>query len=184
MDISKIAQPEYLHILMNHLPIIGLMVATVLTAAFLFLRNRPAVVVGMVAVAILSFSAWPTLLTGQNAYEKIDHLADDAGKAYLDRHMELAETWIYLFLATSVVTVAGIIASKKRPHLLFPAAIVSLVMAAGCLIAGSVIAENGGMVRHPEFRSGSAPVPLRNPNIITRTDNDRIISQTKKKTPR
>lgn len=157
MNVSKISQPEYLHILINHLPIIGLLVATVLLAVFLALRNRTAVVAGMIAIALLTLSAWPVLVTGQKAYEKIDQLADEAGKAYLDRHMELAETWIYLFFATSVVAAGGVVAAKKRPSILFPIALATLFLAASCMVAGVVIAENGGMVRHPEFRSGPPP---------------------------
>jgi hypothetical protein len=157
MNISKLSQPEYLHILINHLPIIGLMVAAALLAVFLLLRNRAAVVAGMVAVALLALSAWPVLLTGQKAYEKIDQLADEAGKVYLDRHMELAERWIYLYVATALIAGFGVVAARKRAQLLFPFAVATLVLAVGCLIAGAVIAENGGMVRHPEFRSGPTP---------------------------
>lgn len=157
MTISKLSQPEYVHILINHLPIIGLMVAAALLAVFLLLRNRGAVAAGMVAVAVLALSAWPVLLTGQKAYEKIEQLADESGKAYLARHMDLAERWIYLYVATAFVAAAGAVAVRKRPQWLFPSAIVVLVLAAGCLIVGAVIAENGGMVRHPEFRSGPPP---------------------------
>lgn len=157
MNISKISQPEYLHILINHLPIIGLMVASALLAVFLLLRNRAAVVAMMIAVALLAMSAWPVVVTGQKAYDKIDPLADEAGKAYLDRHMELAERWVYLFIATSLVAGGGVLAARKRPQLLFPSAVATLVLAAACLIAGAAIAENGGMVRHPEFRFGTPP---------------------------
>lgn len=157
MNISKISQPEYLHILINHLPIIGLMVAAVLLAVFLVLRNRTGVVAGMIAVALLALSAWPVVVTGQKAYAKIDQLADEAGKAYLGRHMELAERWVYLFVTTSLVAGAGVLAARKRPQLLFPSAVTTLVLAVGCLVAGAIIAENGGMVRHPEFRSGPPP---------------------------
>ena len=157
MNLSNFSQPEYLHILINHLPIIGLMVVAALLTVFLLLRNRAAVNALIIAVAVLALSAWPVLLTGQKAYEKIDHLADETGKAYLDRHMELAERWIYLYVATAIVAGAGVVAARKRPQLLFPSAIATLVLAAGCLIAGAFIAENGGMVRHPEFRSGPPP---------------------------
>lgn len=157
MNLSNFSQPEYLHILINHLPIIGLMVAVAFLTAFLLLRNRAGAAAGMVAVALLALLAWPVMSTGEGAYEKINQLADEAGKAYLDRHMELAERWIYLYVSTAIVAGAGLLAARKRPQLLFPSAVATLVLAAGCLIAGAVIAENGGMIRHPEFRSGPPP---------------------------
>jgi hypothetical protein len=142
VDIVNI-EPEHLHVLLNHLPLVGLMVAVVVLIAALVLRNRAATVLGLALLALLSGAAWPVIESGQSSYVRVRELADEDGKAQLRHHMVLAERWDKLFYATAAVAALGLLAA---------------LLAAGSLVAGAVIAEAGGRIRHPEFRTGQPPV--------------------------
>ncbi len=75
----------------------------------------------------------------------------------MKKHEELAERWLRLYLVTAATGVAGMVASWKWPKVLWTAVVVVLLLAVGSLLAGAIIAENGGKVRHSEFRNGPPP---------------------------
>jgi hypothetical protein len=149
---------EHLHVLLNHLPLVGLMVAVVVLIVALALRNRPTIVLGLALVALMAGAAWPVIESGQSSYVRVRELADEEGKAHLRHHMVLAERWDKLYYATAGVAVLGLLAAWRWPRG-FPAlAVLAALLAAASLAAGAVIAEAGGKVRHPEFRTG-LPTP-------------------------
>jgi hypothetical protein len=154
---AKLSQPEYLHLLLNHLPIVGLAVAALVTAAALALRNRGVIVLGLALIALLSASAWPVMKTGDGAYDRMRKFLDDDGKRALRQHMDLAEDWSALYYVTAGVAVLGLVVAWKKPKWTWLGAVFALLLAGGCLVAGAVIAEAGGRIRHPEFRPGGAP---------------------------
>ena len=107
--IAKLSQPEYLHVLLNHLPIVGLAVATVATLAALLLRNRGAILISLALMALLSAAAWPVMETGEDAYSRVRPLADEDGKFALREHMYRAEDWCKLYYATAVAAVLALV---------------------------------------------------------------------------
>jgi len=154
-------EPEYLHVLLNHLPLVGLMVAVVVLVAALLLRNRPATILGLALVGLLAVSAWPVIESGRSNYVRVRELADEDGKAHLRHHMVLAERWDKLYYATAAVAALGLLAAWKWPRGFQRLAVLAALLAAGSLVAGAVIADAGGKVRHPEFRA--VPPPAHNP---------------------
>lgn len=150
-------EPEHLHVLLNHLPLVGLVVAVVVLVVALLLRNRPATILALALVGLLAGTAWPVIESGQSSYVRVRELADEDGKAHLRQHMVLAERWDKLYYATAAVAVLGLLAAWKWPRGFHPLAVLAALLAAGSLVAGAVIAEAGGKIRHPEFRSGPPP---------------------------
>ena len=151
-------QPEYIHVLLNHLPISGLFAAILFLIAALVIRNRPAIFIALALVTLFSLSAWPVAEYGQEAYDRVLAMSDDDGAAYLTHHRDLAERWVFLFYVTAGVAAGSILVGAKWPRLLQVAASASAILAISSLIAGGVIADYGGKVRHREFRIGPAPI--------------------------
>jgi hypothetical protein len=150
-------QPEYVHVLINHFPLIGLLVAMVALVVGLVIRNRPAVRIGLVLVGLLALSAWPVYHYGEEGYDRVLSMADEAGAKYLAYHQQLAERWIFLYLITAGVAGLGVALGWKWPNSLPWFAAAALVLAAASLSAGIVIAKAGGAVRHREFRQSLPP---------------------------
>lgn len=148
---------EHLHVLLNHLPLVGQMVAAVVLVVALALRNRPALVLGLALVALMAGAVWPVIESGQSSYVRVREFADEDGKAHLRHHMVLAERWDKLYYATAGVTVLGLLAAWKWPRGFHALAVLAAVLAIASLVAGALIAEAGGKVRHPEFRAGPPP---------------------------
>ncbi len=159
-NLSKLlSQPEYVHVIINHLPLVGLPVAMLALLIALVARNRTSVLIGLALVGLLSLSAWPVYYYGEAGYDRVLAMADEAGAAFLDYHKDLAEDWVFLYFVTSGVAGLAFLLSWKWRRLLTPLAILTLVLASASLVAGIIIAHAGGEVRHREFRSGPPPAP-------------------------
>ena len=150
--LKLLQQPEYVHVLINHLPLTGLFAALVCLIGALITRNRTAIYVGMARVSLFAVSAWPVSEYGEDGYDRVYSMADDAGGAYLKQHKELAGRWTWLFYVTAAVALAGMAVGWKWPKCLWPTASAVAPLTVGSLVAGAVIADYGGKVRHPEFR--------------------------------
>jgi hypothetical protein len=156
--ISRVlSQPEYVHVTINHFPLVGLLVAMLALAAALITRNRISLLIGLALVCLLSLSIWPVYAYGEAGYDRVLAMSDNDGGAYLQHHQELAERWAFLYFITAGVAALGFGLAWKWPRSLPVSGILTLLLAAGSLVAGIIIAEAGGAVRHREFRFGPSP---------------------------
>ncbi len=149
--------PEYVHILINPMPVYGLAMGILALGAALFARNQTAQVIGLGLVVIACASAWPVSHYGQAAYKHVRGLTDDAGADALDEHMERAEKVIWIFYATAFLGAVALASQKNFPKAAAPLAIVTLLAAIASLGAGGWISKAGGQVRHSEFRQVGMP---------------------------
>ncbi len=154
---DTLQQPEYVHVLLNHLPLTGLFAAWLCLVGALVIRHRGTALVGLLLVSLFALSAWPTYEYGQQGYDRVYSMADRDGDAWLKAHRELAERWIWLYFVTAGLGVAGMVAGWRRPKWLWAATLAVILLALGSMLAGTVIADYGGRVRHGEFRNGPAP---------------------------
>lgn len=156
--LKGLQQPEYVHVLLNHLPLAGLFAAVLSLLVALVARNRTSMLIALGLVALFSLTAWPVSEYGQDGYDRVLAMSDDDGAAYLARHRELAERWVFLYYVTAAAAVAAVVVGMKWPRFIGVAAAVAGLLALGSLVAGAVIADCGGKIRHREFRFGPAPV--------------------------
>jgi hypothetical protein len=148
---------EHVHVLLNHLPVIGLALGILALVLALLLRSRPAQIVALVLVLVSAASAWPVNFTGQRAYEPMRGVVDDAGADWLDAHMDRAEKAAPAFYALALLAIAALAAPRKWPRSALPLAWATLALALLCEGASGWIALAGGQIRHPEFRTEAAP---------------------------
>jgi hypothetical protein len=152
-------QPEYVHILLNPLPIYGLATGLIGLIVAIILRSRPAKIATLAIVFISAFSAWPVYAYGEQAYDRVLSMADDDGRAWLEAHQARAEKLIYCFYALAALGAIAIVAPMKWPKSSVVLAIAVVLFGIGVLGAGGYIAYAGGKIRHREFRNGPPPKP-------------------------
>jgi cobalamin synthase len=150
-------QPEFIHAAINHLPLVGLLTAMLALILALIVKSRPAILIGLSLVALFSLSVWPVSHFGEEGYDRVLSMADENGQAFLRYHEHLAERWIFLYYLTAAVAALGFGLAWKFPRTLTPFALASLLLGLASLIAGIVIAQAGGEVRHREFRFRPPP---------------------------
>ena len=158
--IRGLRQPEYVHVLLNPLPVYGLIVALIGLVIALLLKDRRAQTATLLLVFITSLSAWPVYEFGEEGYDRVLAMTDDDGHAWLDEHQDRAQKLIYLFYALAVLSLAAIIVPIRWSKSSVPLAIAVVLLGATALASGFYIAYAGGKIRHREFRNEPAP-PIR-----------------------
>ncbi len=155
--LRDLRQPEYIHVLINPLPIYGLFLSWVGLIIALFLKSRRAQIATLALVLISSTSAWPVYEFGQQAYDRVLSMADPDGQAWLDAHKDRAEDLICIFYALAALSAIAIAAPMKWPKSSVPLAIATILLGAVTLGTGGYIAYAGGKIRHREFRNEPPP---------------------------
>jgi hypothetical protein len=150
-------QPEYVHVLLNPLPVYGLLISWIALIAALISKSRRAQIVTLILVFTTSLSAWPVYEFGEDGYDRVLAMADDDGHAWLDEHEERAEKFIYIFYALAALSLVGVIVPLRWPKSSVPLAVAVVLLGAAALASGCYIAYAGGKIRHREFRNEPAP---------------------------
>ena len=155
--LRDLQQPEYIHVLLNPLPVYGLLIGLLGLVIALLLKSRPAQITTLILVLISSASAWPVYEFGQQGYDRVLSMADEAGQAWLDEHRERGEDLIWIFYALVALSAIAIAAPIKWPKSSLPLAVAVILLGAVTLGSGAYIAYAGGRIRHREFRNESPP---------------------------
>jgi cell division protein FtsW (lipid II flippase) len=151
------SQPEYVHVLINPLPIYGLAVGWIGLVIAFFLRSRPAQIATLALVLISAAAAWPVYEFGEEGYDRVLSMTDDDGHAWLDEHQRRADQLIYVFYALAGLSALAIALPIKWPKTSTSLVISTILLGAMVLGMGGYIAYAGGKIRHKEFRTEPPP---------------------------
>ena len=159
--LRDLRQPEYIHVLLNPLPVYGLAVGLLGLIVAFFLRSRPAQIATLIVVLISAASAWPVYEFGEQAKDRVLSMENEVGGAWLEEHQDRAEDLIWFFYALAVVSAIALIAPRKWPSSATVLVIAVILLSLVTLGCGGYIAYAGGKIRHREFRN--VPPPEKKP---------------------
>ena len=157
--IEHLSKPEYVHVLLNPLPVYGLAVGVLGLIIALLSKTRAARVTALALVMVSAASAWPVYHYGEAGYDRVKSMVDEAGDKWLDEHMRRGKQLIYVFYVVAALSAVGIVAEFAVPKAAIPLAVATLILAGANLGVGGYIAYAGGRVRHKEFRFEAPPEP-------------------------
>jgi len=155
--LRDLRQPEYLHVLINPIPVYGLGAGVIGLIVALFLRSRAAYITALVIVCISAGAAYPVAYLGRTAYDRVLSMADEPGRAWLDEHQDRADDLVWFFYALAGLSLAAIFLPIKWPRSATPLVIATLALSILCMGLGGYIAYAGGKIRHREFRNVPPP---------------------------
>jgi hypothetical protein len=158
--LRQLQQPEYIHVLLNPLPVYAMMCGILALIVALILRSRPAHITALVVVIFAALSVWPVGEYGDRAYDRVHSMSNQDGQQWLDVHRHRADIGSWAFYATAIVATTALILPRFRPRTQLPLALATLVFTFASLAAGAWISHAGGKVRHSEFRDGPPPHPV------------------------
>src|SRR5437588_7608871 len=150
-------QPEYVHVLINPLPIYGLGVGLFALIIAMFLRNRTAHIPALTVIFLAAASAWPVQYYGDEAYDRVLSMSDEPGSAWLAAHEHRADNFIWTFYLLAAVAAVAIVLPRKFPKTAMALMILTVLLSCMALAAGCYIAYAGGRIRHREFRTEPPP---------------------------
>jgi len=157
--LRHLKQPEYVHVLLNPLPVYGAAIGIAALVVGWITRQKHAQLVGLLVVFIACLSAWPVIHYGREGYDRVYAMSNEDSRKWLEAHMERAERWEYLFYGTALLSTVSVAALWKFPKATNLLLVATLVAAIACAVVGAWIGHAGGQVRHSEFRDGPPPSP-------------------------
>lgn len=151
---SHLRQPEYLHMLLNPLPLYGMAAGVFMLAVAMFRRDLKEQMAALLWIALVGAVTGLVIWYGQKGYDHVYPALDTVARRWLDVHMERGETLMYLFYAAALTSLATLWARRKFPKAARVLAGLTLGLAVLCVGAAGWISHAGGQVRHSEFRVG------------------------------
>ncbi|MBA2627931.1 MAG: hypothetical protein H0U85_07960 [Gemmatimonadales bacterium] len=149
MDLSA----THLHLMLNHVPILGTFFVAILLGWGLIRRSRQITSLGLIFAVILALLTIPIYLTGEPTEVQQKHMTwFDRRRAH--DHEEKAETALIAVLVTGAAALAaGWLRRGGRDgsRVLTGATLVLMLVSAGLF---AVAGLEGGQIRHEELRSG------------------------------
>ncbi len=159
---SDTMTPEYLHVVLVHLPLVGVGCMILLLAAYWVAgRSRAWALAGLLVGAVTALPTPIIMGTGEEAWERLKPggemawvLASDGGAALaLNRHEEVAHQRGKLFYLVLVVSLAGLAVAWRLPKYLPWAVGAALLIGVVAVVANVESAKTGGEIRRPDFRA-------------------------------
>lgn len=146
--------PTQMHLMLNHLPLYGLLFVAVAVGAGFVARKGTLVRFGLAMLVAVALSAVVVLFTGEPAEETVEHLAG-VSKSTIEAHERVARPATFVVAALGAVALVGLARSRRRePSRAFAGSILILALGSSALLAWT--AHLGGVIRHPEIASGAA----------------------------
>jgi hypothetical protein len=142
--------PAHLHVLVNHIPIVGLPVILLLLAWGIARREDAVVRTALIGTVVLAAGTWLADYTGDGAKDDIRHLSW-YNKTLVTAHEDAGDQAEMVAIATGVVALATLVLARGGRGLRRSLVLVVLVLLAGSSVLAARAGWRGGKIRHNEF---------------------------------
>lgn len=151
----------HLHLLVNHVPVLGAVFAFLLGAYGLVRRQPDVVRAALLGLVLVGLGSVVAMQTGERAEEVVEHL-NGVSEGRIYEHEEAAEVANYAAIAMGALALGVLVWQRGQPRIGLPPTGVLLVVALVVVVLMARAAALGGEIRHPEIRSDrvemSAPI--------------------------
>lgn len=157
----------HLHLLFNHLPIVGTYMSLLILLAGYILKNSSVKNTGLALLVVAALVAIPAFLTGEPAEEVLE-AAGQANDHFIEEHEETAEWAIWVCGITGVLALIAFYTSIRNMRIGKTLTIVATIIALFSSFAWFKVGNTGGEIRHSEIRSGN----ISNQNLQEHPESD------------
>ena len=139
----------YVHLTLNHVPVLGVVFALPLLGVGLLRRNATLLRAGWITVVVVALAAIPVYVSGDGAEEIVEH-EPGVARDTIHAHEDMALFGLIGAETLGVLALAGLFLSRRAagaPAWLAPGSFVLALIVAGLMAA---VAYRGGLINHPE----------------------------------
>jgi len=153
LKIKKYIMNEaHFHLVVNHLPMVGVLVGFLVLVSGYITKNRQ---VRTTALGIFIFSALTAIAafyTGEGAEDIVENLPG-ISETIIHNHEEVAELFFTMMLVLGGASLLTLFFQfKKLPFVKYGFVLV-LLLSIGCIVISKNVGTSGGEIRHIEIRS-------------------------------
>ena len=147
--------PAHLHMVLNHIPLVGIGFVTLLLTIALFRKSNELTNISLIFVILIALSTIAVHQTGESAEEFVEGkpgFSDQLVQAH-DIAADLAFVFVEAVGALALITLVARRFYKKLGNVLTILTVLGLIVG-GALMARA--ANLGGKINHPEIRSDAS----------------------------
>ena len=148
----------HLHLMLNHVPVIGVVLGFLVLLTGVIARSRAVSGVGLALLILSALVAVPVYLTGEPAEELVEKMPG-VTESVIGLHESSATISLALVIACGIFAAGALLASRFRAsrvngYLVVATLLLTLITGTSTLRTANL----GGQIRHTEIRSGG-PAP-------------------------
>lgn len=150
--------PLWLHLLVNHIPIIATTLAVLVVLTGLIINNSTVRKVGLILYVITGLTVYVANFTGEPAEDRVEHLSG-ISKHQIHEHEEAAELLVTL---TSIALGIALLHLFNRPSngsVQRWVLIAFLLVGIGASVQGVITGHEGGLIRRPDLGTQTTVPP-------------------------
>lgn len=147
----------HLHLLLTHLPVVGILGVILVVAIGLWWQQEAVQRVGLAVAVLVGLAGGAAYLTGEGAEEMVEHQAGVA-ESVIEQHEDVAKVATIGSALVAVLSAGTLLLGLRRPPRRF--AVVTVLL--GALAVGGLMAYTanlGGRIGHPEAYSVQPSFP-------------------------
>jgi len=145
----------HLHLLLNHVPILGSAFALVLLAFGYFMRNDTISKAALWTLVVVSLIAIPAFLTGEEA----EHAVEDRpgiSNTQIHDHEEQAEIAFWALMCSGAIALGTLLASMNTQTVNRTLQFLNIIFIVGTFALMARTGSSGGAIRHLEIQSSAS----------------------------
>lgn len=139
-----------LHLLTNHLPIIGTMAALLVVILGMLRKNDGAVTAGIIIYIVMAVAVVPAYLSGEEAEERVEDIAGISHNV-IHEHEEMAELSLWLTSLSGILAIGALYTRSKQSPLAPKFALAFVVLAVIAFGQAARTGHEGGKIRRPDL---------------------------------
>ena len=143
----------HIHLLINHLPIIGLIIGVMVVISGLLLKKHAVSTVGLWITMVAGISSYPTMYSGGAAEHYMEEKESeyDLNHDLIHEHEEAAELAFWPCLVTGILAGLALFGGHKSHKHTKKAEILVVFIGIIAIILVGKAGLTGGQIRHPEI---------------------------------
>ncbi|MEQ9188747.1 MAG: hypothetical protein RLP15_13515 [Cryomorphaceae bacterium] len=145
----------YIHLLTNHIPILGSLFGFVLLLIGMLLKNRTVEIVALSTILLSALFTLPAYFSGEEAEHVVEKIAG-ISEFHLEEHEEHAELTLWLMIISGLLALMSLVSFRFATHLTRIARGSTLVITGFAFITMLPLANHGGKIMHSELRDGES----------------------------
>lgn len=146
------------HLIVNHLPLLGLLIGLFVLLTGFLLKNRDVRLTGLGILIFGSLTSPLAFYTGEGAEDIVENLSG-ISELLIHEHEEFAEVFLNLMLVLGGFSLIAFITEIKNLKYSKPLMIFCLLLAMAGGVLGGFVGTSGGDIRHSEIKSTAVFTP-------------------------
>lgn len=141
----------HLHLVVNHFPIIGIILGFGVLIAGMFLKNNSVKNTAYCLFIVGAIFAFASMATGEGAEEMVEEMPS-IGHKIIREHEEMAQKMAIVLYLLGLVSIAGLYTNIKKHGKAKLVSFLVVTIAAVAIFLAQQTGTTGGEIRHTEIR--------------------------------